>query len=278
MKALRPQEFRQQIIPHLNNLVYSDENSASFSFMIESSVNEAISSISKHSNTNGEFDKVLDILQNVGGRKLYEIIKDELIYDKSDSWNVVCHGESTIENVIIAFVTRFVTISSGDLWVNNLMFLKDGNEVKNTVFIDLQVFRYGNLVTDLLNFIYTTTSRQLREDNLDTLLSIYQKSLMDCLRRTLSKRTEIIEQMEKEFTLQNIRLKFASHALFGLASTLMVMPAITYDSLTPLIESILDDKIHEKVMTNSQPIEYHKRVRDLFEDFRNNGYIQSLSY
>jgi hypothetical protein len=93
MKALRPLEFRQQIIPHLQNLIYSDENTQTFSSMIESAVNEAMSSIRKHSNSTGEFDKVLEILDRVGGRRLYEIIKDEFIYDKSDEWNVVSHGK-----------------------------------------------------------------------------------------------------------------------------------------------------------------------------------------
>jgi hypothetical protein len=158
-----------------------------------------------------------------------------------------------------------------------MLFLKEDNVVKNAVLIDLQVMRYGNIVTDLLSFIYATTNREFREAHLDRLLCIYQENLMCNLRRSLSSRLEIVAEMEKEYTVQNIRVKFASHALFGLASTLMVMPAITYDTLTPLIDAILDDKIHEKVMLDSQPPEYHKRVRDLFEDFRNNGYIQSLS-
>lgn len=100
---------------------------------------------------------------------------------------------------------------------------------------------------------------------------------MACLKRTLSNRNEIFAKMEKEYTLQKIRVKFASHALFGLSSTLMIMPAIAYDTLTPIIEEILDEKKHEKVMVNSQPQEYHDRVRDLFEDFKINGYILSLT-
>lgn len=158
-----------------------------------------------------------------------------------------------------------------------MLFLKEGNNVKKAAVVDLQVMRYGNLVTDLLSFVYATTNRAFREKNLDRIIEIYQESLMACLKRTLSNRNEIFAKMEKEYTLQKIRVKFASHALFGLSSTLMIMPAIAYDTLTPIIEEILDEKKHEKVMVNSQPQEYHDRVRDLFEDFKINGYILSLT-
>lgn len=61
--------------------------------MLECSIVEATTSVSMHSNPSGEFDKVIEILLRVGGKRLYEIIKDELIYDKSDEWNAVIHGK-----------------------------------------------------------------------------------------------------------------------------------------------------------------------------------------
>lgn len=98
MKAIRPQEFRDQIIPLLFDTLYNDASAQTYGSMVESSIIEATSSLSKHSNSSGEFDKVIEILQRVGGRRLYEIIKDELIYDKSDEWNVVCHGKLLNKN------------------------------------------------------------------------------------------------------------------------------------------------------------------------------------
>lgn len=157
------------------------------------------------------------------------------------------------------------------------MFLKENGVVKNAAMVDFQVMRYGNIVTDLISLLYATTSRLFREKYLDQLLRVYHESLISCLKRALSNRSEVLSQMEKEFTLQNIRVKFSSHALLGLTSTLMYMPAITYDSLTPIIESILDERLQQKALVNAQPQAYHDRVRDLFEDFKNNGYILSLS-
>lgn len=157
------------------------------------------------------------------------------------------------------------------------MFLKENNIVKNAVFVDLQVFRYGHLINDILSFIYCTTSRTFRESHLDQLLSIYHEALIDCLKRTLPTENKKVHELETEFSLDNIKKKFHSHALFGLGSTLIIIPAVTYDSLTPIIESFLSENDHQKIMTSTQPPKYHHRVRDLYEDFRNNGHIRNLA-
>lgn len=91
MKSMRIKEFRA-LVPKLKNHLYGDENLPSFRMMMESAVSESMSSLAKHSNSNGEFDDVIEMFTRVGGKRLHEVIKDELIYDKTDVWNVMCHG------------------------------------------------------------------------------------------------------------------------------------------------------------------------------------------
>lgn len=219
-----------------------------FQHMMDSSVAESISSLEKHSNESGKFDNVIDILKRVGGKKLYEIIKDELIYDKTDVWNIICHGKYFLIFLnfflfhfekFCSFMNSFLSCNStGDLWVNNLMFLKENNTVKSAVFVDLQVFRYGHLINDILSFIYCTTSAQLRKTHLNQMLSVYHEALMDCLKRTLSD-IDKFQELEREFSLHNIKTKFHSHALFGMGSSLIITSAVVRTTfLFILIESV----------------------------------------
>lgn len=91
MKSVRPHEFRllvPQLIPHL----YGGDMQA-FQHMMNSSVMESISSLEGHSNEDGKFDHVIATLKDDGGKKIYEKIKNELILDETDEWNIILHGE-----------------------------------------------------------------------------------------------------------------------------------------------------------------------------------------
>lgn len=92
MKSMRPKEFRS-LVPILKNHLYGDDNMQSFMMMMESAVSESMSSLKNHSNSEGEFDDVIETFTRVGGKRLHEVIKDELIHDKTDVWNVICHGK-----------------------------------------------------------------------------------------------------------------------------------------------------------------------------------------
>lgn len=112
MKSTRLHEFRS-LVPQLKNHLYGGEMKA-FQHMMDSSVSESISSLEKHSNESGKFDNVIDILKRVGGKRLYEIIKDELIYDKTDVWNIICHGKYFSIFLIFLFVSKIFIHS----WIN----------------------------------------------------------------------------------------------------------------------------------------------------------------
>lgn len=79
----------------------------------------------------------------------------------------------------------YSAVLHGDMWLNNLMFKYDETEkiVQNIRFIDFQTSRYSNPVLDLMYFIFTCTTRELRGRNYNIYLKTYHESLSDLLLR-----------------------------------------------------------------------------------------------
>jgi Ser/Thr protein kinase RdoA (MazF antagonist) len=103
-----------------------------YSHILDSSLNEAISSLSNVSNINGDLDEPIEFLKSLNGTKLYNImtrhVKDT--NDMSQKQKVICHS---------------------DLWINNILFHYDTSGKPNHVkFVDLQTVRYANPVCDIM--------------------------------------------------------------------------------------------------------------------------------
>lgn len=66
------------------------------------------------------------------------------------------------------------------------------NNVQNIRFIDFQVARYSNPVLDLMYFIFTCTTRELRGQNYNIYLKTYHDSLCDLISRFKKTPTELV--------------------------------------------------------------------------------------
>lgn len=133
--------------------------------------------------------------------------------------------------------------------------------------------------------LYSSTEGELRLKHLDRLLEIYRESLINTLREYLEKsyRSEL-ETLEGEFSLENIKREFALRSLYGLGTSLWVMPAITFKSLSTDLDSFvgsLSKRDENKKPTQNQnqitqPREFHTRVADIVREFYARGYLDNI--
>lgn len=78
----------------------------------------------------------------------------------------------------------YAVICHGDCWSNNTMFKH--NEQKTPIevsLIDWQISRYASPVTDLLYYLFSCTTKELRDNHYDEFLRIYHESLSNHLKR-----------------------------------------------------------------------------------------------
>lgn len=243
----------------MHEVVFTENAREFYSQVLDNTLNGAVSSLSSFSNANGELDKPIEILKRLKGEQLYSIM-EEHVKNSSDTWKVICHG---------------------DLWINNFMFHYHNGKVKHVKFVDLQTIRYSNLTCDVLMLIYSSTEGELRHSHLDHLLGIYRESLISNLRDYLEKKHwKKLQQLEEEFTTENIKKEFAVRSLFGLGTSLWVMPAITFKSLANEMDNFVDSLIGTEVQENRdevrQPKEFHLRVRDIVKEFYDRGFLDNI--
>jgi hypothetical protein len=240
----------------MHEVVFTDSAADFYSAVLESSLNETVSSLTNFSNANGELDKPIEILKRLSGKQLYDIMTNH-VKNSSENWKVVCHG---------------------DLWINNLMFHYHNGKVKHVKLVDLQTIRYTNLTCDILMLLFSSTEGSMRRKHMDRLIQIYHESLVYNLREYLEKNyRHELSTLEQEFTLENIKSELALRSLYGLGTSLWVMPAITFVSLsTDVMKTIMDQQAHDEMLIQLQPKEYHARVRDIVKEFYERGFLDNI--
>lgn len=75
-------------------------------------------------------------------------------------------------------------ISHGDTWQNNLMFTNDKNGIPTGIcLLDWQVSRIASPVLDVLYFIFSSTTKELRDAHYDDFLQMYHNTLSAHIQR-----------------------------------------------------------------------------------------------
>ncbi|XP_064535660.1 uncharacterized protein LOC135426488 [Drosophila montana] len=77
--------------------------------------------------------------------------------------------------------TEFNCLNHGDLWCNNIMFADEGS-VERTLFVDLQVGKWGSPAQDLWYFITTSAALDIKVKEFDHFIKIYHERLVECLK------------------------------------------------------------------------------------------------
>ncbi|KAH8417164.1 hypothetical protein KR222_005481 [Zaprionus bogoriensis] len=77
--------------------------------------------------------------------------------------------------------SEFNCLNHGDLWCNNIMFAEEGGE-ERTLFVDLQVAKWGSPAQDLWYLITSSASQNIRIKEFDHFIYIYHTRLVECLK------------------------------------------------------------------------------------------------
>ncbi|XP_030571430.1 uncharacterized protein LOC115770332 [Drosophila novamexicana] len=248
---LESAHFAQQCA-HMTEIVYCPDAAEFYSRILDTSVQQALDSLNA-SNADGNLSAPIRLIEQLQPN-LFDQLHRSIIAAAATPFSVICHG---------------------DLWVNNLMFRSQPEEV---IFFDLQAMRRTSPVFDILHFIYTSTRRQLRDVHTDTLLAAYaealRKELGQQLRHTPAA-NHLVELCET-FSLQRLSEDYVRHVHYGLAISMWILPAVTFDpNNIPDLDAISELNLNGKEINCTQKLttEYHLRIRELALEFYEHGYL-----
>lgn len=77
--------------------------------------------------------------------------------------------------------SEFNVLNHGDMWSNNIMFAGEGAK-ERTLFVDLQIAKWGSPAQDLWYLITTSASLDIKLKEFDHFIYIYHKRLVECLK------------------------------------------------------------------------------------------------
>lgn len=94
-------------------------------------------------------------------------------------------------------------ICHGDCWVNNFLYRydpEDRQHVLEVALIDFQLIRYSSIALDIANLLYCCTTKQLRDEHMEELLSFYTQELykwLDMLCEVLPDHCNTLEKFQE---------------------------------------------------------------------------------
>lgn len=119
---------------------------------------------------------ILEVLSDADDSHL--LAKAEELVSEKDLLDIAieCLEESVHESA--------TAIAHGDSWQNNIMFKNDenGNPI-DLCLLDWQGSRHSSPITDITYFLFSCTTKELRDDHYDDFLKAYHTSLSNHLQR-----------------------------------------------------------------------------------------------
>uniref|UniRef100_A0A182J6T0 CHK domain-containing protein n=1 Tax=Anopheles atroparvus TaxID=41427 RepID=A0A182J6T0_ANOAO len=245
----------------VREIVFCPEAADFYTHSLETSLRGALDSL-RYSNRAGDLDRPIKAIEGLTGR-LYRIMSGLVCDGVDESWRVICHG---------------------DTWVNNLMFSADARHVK---LIDLQTMRCTTPVIDILHLLYTSTGREVRQHHTADLLLQYRRTLLDALAEHLcgspnpAAANALLHHFEDQFSYARLRTEYDRCLPYGLGIAMWLLPAVTFNpnQILDLDEVTINDfktNNHEKKIAQMVSVDYHTRMRDIALELYDQGVLQRL--
>jgi len=148
---------------------------------------------------------------------------------------------------------KLKTICHGDPWFNNMMFkYKDGKKLDDIIFIDFQLVGYVSPTLDLVYFLASSTTGQLREKYLPHILTLYHTTFISMVNRL---------GVMVDFSYEDLLEDFRKARLHGLNFALSALPAI----LAEKPEDILDTEEWAKALNETDEELKNQKLKKLMD-------------
>ncbi|KAI8117735.1 hypothetical protein CVS40_10459 [Lucilia cuprina] len=274
-KQLDNKMFRDKC-KQINEIVYCQEAEEFYKNILDTSIQESLNSL-RASNVDDCLTEPIRLIEKLQ-YKLFSQIQN-CITNSSDHMNVMCHGDLWVNNIM--FTTSFANITTAATKIDTTS--HESNHLYcspcSVKFFDLQAMRYTSPVFDILHFIYTSTKRDLRELYTKHLLEIYYLALSANLEKQFVHSIAELDAIRSTFSLRNLTDEYYKHVLYGLAISMWILPAVTFDpNNIPNLDMISEMNKSAKEIKCTQKLtpEYHSRLKDLALEFYQNGYLNFL--
>ncbi|XP_034664625.1 uncharacterized protein LOC117898992 [Drosophila subobscura] len=165
--------------------------------------------------------------------------------------------------------SEFNVLNHGDCWSNNIMFnYKENGEIDRTIFVDLQVAKWGSPAQDLWYMITTSASLDIKVKEFDHFIRIYHDRLTECLK--------LLKYSNPIPSLRDIQMQMLKHGFWGPFTANGVMVVVLFPSDK---DSNMDklmgagpeaDALREKSFKNPY---YADAMRQLLPFFDNKGLL-----
>ncbi|EDW34164.1 GL22098 [Drosophila persimilis] len=119
--------------------------------------------------------------------------------------------------------SEFNVLNHGDCWSNNIMFnYKENGEIDRTIFVDLQVAKWGSPAQDLWYMIITSASLDIKVKEFDHFIQIYHERLAECL--------NILNYSKPIPSLRDIQTQMLKYGFWGPITANGVMVIVLFPS------------------------------------------------
>lgn len=163
----------------------------------------------------------------------------------------------------------FNVFNHNDLWIPNLLFKTDRNElVEDILFIDFQLSSFNSPGIDLNYFMYGSLSEDARVSSKTKLIKIYHQTLSE----TLAK----LNYKQRLPSLHDIHVEFLKTGMNGFIAALCEAPLLTYEQSDNLeMDNLLGDSPQSEAFRYSlfNNPKYKNYIQNLLIEFDGYGYL-----
>ncbi|XP_060646710.1 uncharacterized protein LOC132784852 [Drosophila nasuta] len=159
--------------------------------------------------------------------------------------------------------SEFNVLNHGDLWCNNIMFSGD-----RTLFVDLQMAKWGSPAQDLWYLITSSASLDIKIKEFDHFIQIYHTRLVECLK--------LLKYSKPIPTLRELHIMMIKHGDWAMSTAngvlvIVVLPSDKDANInTLLMPGPEGDAFRYKTFSNPR---YEKAMVQLYPFFKNKGLL-----